>query len=75
MFGFLVELRNMMKEYMARLETKNEDNKGIGIICKCVMVISKLKKYWARFGDQLEAKKACGYICKCVPVNFNKWNI
>ena len=31
--------------YMARLETKNQDNKGIGIICKCVMVISKLKKY------------------------------
>jgi hypothetical protein len=40
-----MELRNMMKEYMARLETKNLDNKGIGIICKCVMVIFKLKKY------------------------------
>ena len=45
LFGFLVEHQNMMKEYMARLETKNYDTKGIGIICKCVMVISKLKKY------------------------------
>ena len=27
MFGFLVELRNMIKEYMARLETKLEAEK------------------------------------------------
>ena len=45
MFGFLVDLRNMMKEYMVRLETKNLDNKGIGIICKCVMVNSKIMEY------------------------------
>ena len=46
MFGFLVELRNMMKEYMAMLETKNYDNKGIGIFCKCVCGESKRMEYF-----------------------------
>ena len=35
MFGFLVELRKMMKGQVAKLEAKSCDNKGIGILQVC----------------------------------------
>ena len=38
MFGFLVELRKMMKEIMGIVEAKGLHRKAWDLFCKCVMI-------------------------------------
>ena len=45
MFGFLVELRNMIKEYMARLETKLEAEMKRNYFSSVFMGDSELVEY------------------------------
>ena len=45
MFGFLEELRNMIKEYMARLETKLEAEKKRNYFSSVFMGDSELVEY------------------------------
>ena len=45
MFGFLVELRNMIKEYMARLETKLEAEKERNYFASVFMGDSEIVEY------------------------------
>ena len=69
MLRFLMELRKVMKGYMAKLETKNYDNKGIGIYFASVFRLIPNK--WNIYNSSIIIRRIC-YKEKS-PYEFPRW--